>query len=343
MPDEDLGVKDEAAEESPPSADVKDKEKDSSSESDAKTLADVVRETAEASKGKDSSSEQVVEEDSKDEAEPSSEETSESGKTKEEEKKPAEVAKEEDKKLPFHTHPRFQELTKERSAFKAEVESLKPAAQRAKAIDDYCQKYGISGDEFNSAVEIAALLHVDPAKALTTLRSYVEILELTLGNKLPADLQKEVDEGAISEARAKELASLRVKSQGLEYTGKKSEQQVAQERQAAITSAINSWDSQKRTSDIAYEKKYPLVEKAFIALCSMNPPRSPQEAIQLAEKAYSEVNTALGTFVPKPPVRKVLKTNGSAGKSGLDAIKPGTSLREALPQIARHVISSHKE
>lgn len=335
MPDEDLDVK--SGEES--SSDASGEKQTASPAAPAKTLADVVKETAAAAASSATPAEKVEEEAAEvTETAPETKDASESEEKAEEEPK----LDDKDKALPFNSHPRFRELVKERNEFKQKTEQAEPALKRDAALAKYCQENSISNEEFISAMEVAALLHNDPKKALDTLRNYVETLELTLGNKLPTDLQKEVDDGAISEARAKELASLRVKAQGLEYTGKKTEAQVVQERQQVITNAVNSWDQSKRSSDPSYDKKYPLIEKTFVALCMSNPPQSAAAAIQLAEKAYAEVNTALGTLVPKPPQRKVLKSNGAASKGALD-IKAGTSLRDALPQIARQVAASHRE
>src|SRR6266536_1723186 len=275
------------------SSPVSDKRETPQVSKDAKSLADVVRETAAKSKPEPSTgdSEAVVEEEPATEdaakTEPSNvKETEEKG--EDEETLPeTTVVDEKDKSLPFHKHPRFQELTKERSAFKKEVEQLKPLADQAVALSEYCHKNGISNAEFQSAMHIAALLHSDPAKALTELSSYVDVLEQSLGNKLPGDLQKEVDDGTLSLERAKELTKARLANQGLEQRGKQSEAQAAQAAQVAITTAVNSWDAQKRASDPIYDRKYPLIEKAFLAACSMNPPRTPQEAITLAERAYA--------------------------------------------------------
>lgn len=311
---------------------AKDATKPDSSPEPAKTLADVVKETA-ASHAESPAAEpedkpaDLVEEVAPDKAEGG---------------EPSDKPKLGDESLPFHKHPRFQELVKERNDFKQKIEQADPALKRDANLTKYCQDNGISNDEFVQAMEVAALLHNDPAKALETLRGYVETLELTLGNKLPADLQKEVDDGALSEARAKELANLRVKAQGLEFSGKKSEAQVAQERQQANVAAVNAWEESKRSTDTAYAKKAPLIQKAFVALCAMQPPRSAAEAVALAEQAYKEVNDALGTLTPKPPERRVLKTNGATVKGAIE-VKAGTSLREALPLIAKQVAAQHRE
>ncbi len=333
--DEDTQVsdaKETAVEETSTSTDATETKVDSSKTTDEKpTLASIIKDAAAKSVAESSTDEQ--EETAEEEGGAKTEPTTETDAKKDEP-----VVEEKDKTLPFHKHPRFQEVIKERATFKQKSEELTPFAERARLIDGYCQKHGISGEEFNSVMELTALTHANPAEALKALKTYVETLEVSLGNKLPDDLQKEVDDGALSLERAKELTNARIKNQGLEHTSKRTEAQVAQERQASITNAVNSWDSQKRASDAAYDKKYPFIEKAFIAACSMNPPRTPQEAVLLAEKVYAEVNTSLSPFVPKPPARKVLKPNGSVTKATIE-IKPGMSLKEALPLIARKVVA----
>ncbi len=335
---EDLDVKDPVTGDPSTSTDDNSTADPSKAEGDKKTLADVVRETAAASGSATPTDEDGGEDAAEDPSKAEGDKTEPADKAKDGEEKEPVVADEKDKQLPFHKHPRFQEVIKERASFKQKSEELTPLAERAKSIDGYCQKYGISGEEFNTVLELTALTHVNPSEALKSLRAYVDTLEVSLGNKLPDDLQKEVDDGALSMVRAKELTNARIKNQGLEHTTKRSEAQVAQERQAAITGAVNAWDSQKRTTDVAYDKKYPLIEKAFVAECTLNPPRTPQEAVLLAEKAYKTVNDALGSLTPKPPVRRVLRPNGSVTKGSIE-IKPGMPLKDALRLIAQKVVA----
>src|SRR3546814_12812110 len=54
-----------------------------------------------------------------------------------------------------------------------------------------------------------AMIKVDPAGALKALEAKADEIRQFLGEKLPDDLQKEVEDGTISEGRAKELAQAR--------------------------------------------------------------------------------------------------------------------------------------
>jgi len=83
----------------------------------------------------------------------------------------------------FNKHPRFQKLL-------AENKELKPLAESAKAVNGYCDQHGITPQQFNSALEMAALMNVDPLRAREAMRPYWESLESYAGERLPQDLQK---------------------------------------------------------------------------------------------------------------------------------------------------------
>ena len=349
MPDEPLDVKpsDEVAPADPsPAPDVKPaadpkpaaEEAPSSLPDDKRTLADVVKETAAASESSPETPEEKPADEVVDATAPDDKPAEAKTDEKPTEPKPAEV---DDSKLPFNKHPRFQELIKERNTLREESARLKPEAERAQAIEKFCRQHSITTSEFANVMELTAMVHVDPPKALERLKTFVEELEVSLGGKLPKELQDEVDAGTLSEARAKELVKARLASKGLNHQVKQTEAQAAQERQTVIVNAINSWDQQKRTADPAYDKKYALIEQGFIAACTRTPPRTPQEAIQLAEKVYADVNKTLSAFVPIPPKRRVLTTNGAVSKADI-TIDPNEDFRTALPKIARKVIAERR-
>lgn len=308
-----------------------------SPEKGEKTLSEVVETAA-----KESLDANVSEKSSPDKKE---EPAAEKEVEKEEPDKPAEAEKAEDKaetddeSLPFHKHPRFQEVIKERDTAKQEAEELKPQAQRLKSIDSYCQQNGITNEEFSSALEIAALLHKDPKAARQRLNEYVENIDVALGDKLPSDLQKKIDDGVIDIETAKEVASARAKTRTADWQVKSTQQRFQEMQAQSMTDAVNSWEANKRVSDPDYAKKFEMLRDRSSFLYATKRPSTPQEAVALAEEAYVYVNKMLSSFVPKPPAKKALTTNGSSTKSEPDFVL--NDLEKDLPTLVNRIASQH--
>lgn len=261
-----------------------------------------------------------------------------------------------DKQLPFHNHPRFQELVKEKNDYKTKVETFqqeqdrtKPAIEWAKGFSDYCQKNQIDDGLLNTALEIAALSKMNPTAAVEKLRSHLESLEVSIGSKLPMDIQKKLDEGLIDDATAKELSSLRVKSLGLEHTTKATQQSIEQQRQKDIIAATNTWDASKQQSDPEYPKRREMIEDRLKVLWNQTPPQSAQEVVSLAEQAYQEVNKRLSSVMPRARAQRVIdptrggRTNGHSNGDKVPAFKSLDDTAGLLATIrsiaARHVAS----
>src|SRR3546814_83015 len=102
----------------------------------------------------------------------------------------------------FHKHPAWQRLIRER-------DENKGAAEQFGQITGFMDKHGLSPAEAAEGFTVMAMIKVDPAGALKALEAKADEIRQFLGEKLPDDLQKEVEDGTISEGRAKELAQAR--------------------------------------------------------------------------------------------------------------------------------------
>ncbi len=237
------------------------------------------------------------------------------------EKPDAEVEK--DKALPFHDHPRFKELVEQKNTFKTEAETykqdlerLQPLATIAEDLGKYCQKFGISDGELQTALEIVALAKTNPKEFAQRLRTHLEQAEITIGDKLPTDLQKKVDDGLLDADSAKELSQLRLKAQGLETTTKTTAESLAQQKQRQLVDAANVWEAKKKESDLEYSKRFDLFQDRLQVLYAQQPPQTPAEVAALCDRAYEEVVKRLSAFVPRPKPRKVLDNHHSPRVNG---------------------------
>lgn len=256
------------------------------------------------------------------------EETAESGSKKEpdksEEKKEdvneaasSESEPEVGKAVPYE---RFKQINDERKAYE-------PYAKQAIGLQKYMEQNNISHEEVNSLFEIAALLKSDPTAAKAKLQPIVDSLNGFVGEKLPTDLQKRVDDGVIDVDSAKEIASLRNQKN---FENNRNQQSAAQQHQNAVLNAVTQWETQKRIDDPDFEKKEKLVSAAWLQKLSTVQNVTPQISVRLAEEAWKEVNQQVSSFVPKAPIKKVMTTNGASAQVSNEPTTPEAVMKAVL-------------
>jgi hypothetical protein len=239
-----------------------------------------------------------------------------------------------DANLPFHKHPRFQQVIKERSAFRQEADALKPDAEEWRAVRTFMDEHALSPSEVAEGLQIMAAMRRDPIRAREMLSSHWQKLEEFAGNKLPTDLKQKVDEGEVDEALAAELARKRNEADFLrrqqDAAIQAQAQQAAIHQQAAtqgiMRNAVVEWESNIKTRDADYAVKAPfLMDKVRAAMASRQP-QTPDEAIALVEAAYREVGESLRRFTPQRGSANTLKSETSSAN-----VKPEPkSLRDAV-------------
>ena len=210
--------------------------------------------------------------------------------------------------VPFHKHPRWQEM-------KAERDSFKQDAEQYRSITDFMQQTNLSGQEVAEGFEIMALLKSGDPANLSKARDWfdvrLKVLNETLGHNLPDDLREKVESGMIDEEMAKDYAKERAKARNLENLRTVDEQRSTQERQIAearalqssMATAVQQWEDGIKAKDPDYAaKKAKLVETQVRALIQERgaPPSNPDEALQLVQSAYGAVEDMLKPLLPKP-------------------------------------------
>lgn len=248
---------------------------------------------------------------------------------------PSADSKVDDSKLPFHTHPRFQQLIRERDTFETKVKelsSLEEPAKRMLSVERYCQENNIPPQDYDRSIQLAAMLNSsDPAKreqGLNQLKELVSNMEIVLGKALPSDLQQKVDDGKLALEDAQEVAALRLKAATGQHQVQSIQKQTAEQQQRSLVQALDSWTEQKMKADPSFkDMKYELVANKLLAACQATPPKNVNEAIRLAEKAYTEVHTYLDSIIPKPAVRRpqqqLNRKSAEEQPAKVDISKPG--------------------
>lgn len=233
--------------------------------------------------------------------------------------------------LPFGKHPRFQQVLGQVKEAKAQVEALtakatefETDATRYRQVETFLQNNSLTDDEAAGGLEVLALAKTDPAKAWEQIKPWVTQLATAAGAMVPPDLQKRVQEGALTPEAARELAMANAKSASAEAQNKaaaeRAHRQQQQQAQQLIVSTVGSWEQERRLRDPNFEAKQNALQRE-IAFLQMQEGR-PADAVavkQQLDKAYAAVNSTFAApATPKPAPKRAIKpvTGGqSAGKA----------------------------
>lgn len=237
-----------------------------------------------------------------------------------------------DSKLPFHNHPRWQQVIAERN-------ELRPRAEQFDRITGFMEASHLTAPEVAEGFEVMALLKSgDPDKlreALGWFAPRVQALRDALGEVLPDDLQAKVDDGALDADAAAELAATRA-AERLRVRREKDEGdrateadlvKAATEAANAQAYAVQTWEDGIRKSDPDYAKKAELVETTTMALVlKEGRPKTVEEAMALAKRAYAKVNEQFAALRPTPRPKDTTTPAGSSAPTTTQA----TTLRGVL-------------
>lgn len=247
---------------------------------------------------------------------------------------------EDGKKLPpFHKHPRWQEMVRERNQLREQVDEFKQGAEEYRKIESFMQENELSAQEVARAMQTVALMRNDPSRAREILAQELETLDRAVGEKLPDDLQREVEDGYMTEERAKELARLRneqsrtaQQAEQERRRAQEAQQQAEQQRrqqagQQALQQqqeAVRSWEQSIKSRDPDFERIQPLVYKELRwmvreGMDQGRAPRTPDEAVKLAERAYSNVKEQLRRVQPRQQTQPGPTSKVSGGSAGSGA------------------------
>jgi hypothetical protein len=230
---------------------------------------------------------------------------------------------------PFHEHPRWKEVVSER-------DNYKQSHQELTQLKGFMTSANLNADEVNTGFDIMSKIKNDPVAALEALVPYVESLRQITGHTMPTDLQERLDEGYLDEDSAKELSQLRSRTSLANQASEQAAANAAQlqergniERHAnEVSGAVSEWESKWSSSDPDYKLKQPRVmEKIELTLLKNGPPKTIEEAVQVAESCRKQVNAELSSLRPKKG-EVIPITGGSSPKSTAEP----KSLMEAMQQ-----------
>jgi hypothetical protein len=235
---------------------------------------------------------------------------------------------------------RGKQFQAERDALRGELETLQPLARQFQDVQGFIAESRISEGEFGQLLTAgAALKRGDFNSFLQAVRPYVQYAEEAMGVRLPDDLRQQVDNGLMPEDAARELVRSRHQANiATAQVQELSQTQAVERQQAAATSirtAVATWETGVQARDPDYGAKQAAVQRYAQALIAEHgAPRSPQEALSLAEKALDEVNKTFTAFRPAPKPTLRVPTGGQTPTNAL-APEPKSLMDAVLQGLQR--------
>jgi hypothetical protein len=201
--------------------------------------------------------------------------------------------------VPFHKHPRFQQLL--RAKKDAEVDAV-----RYRNVETFLDRSGLAADEAADGLEVLGLAKTDPVSAWERVKPWVEKLAVAAGVIMPSDLQQRVQAGELTREAALELSANRAKVSS--YTAKQQfDQQQAERRQQieyqnSIVNAASNWEAERKLKDPNFDAKVVSLQKEIAYLhATEGRPTTPQGVVDQCNRAYKAVNTAFRASAPAQP------------------------------------------
>jgi hypothetical protein len=227
-----------------------------------------------------------------------------------------------DQKLPFHNHPRWKEVVAERDAYRTD-------AGEYRKITTFMSSNGLTNEDVVEGFQIMALMKTNPVEAHKKISEYKARLDAFVGETLPEDVKRKLEDGYIDDASAKELAALKAEKQLIEQRQQYAIKQQAEQARLSIHSAVVGWEQQMKIKDPDWSAKQELVTDQVKLMLANERPSTPDEALALVERAHSIIRERLSRFAPqRRPVSTVSSASSSANaspvpKSLLEAVRLG--------------------
>jgi hypothetical protein len=219
-------------------------------------------------------------------------------------------AKEDDENfsdVPFHKHPRFQQLLRKSKTFEQD-------AIRYQNVQGFLDREGLSAEEAADGLIIMGLMKTNPAEAWARLQPTLQKLAVAAGVILSEDLQARVQKGELSQEAAMEISRAKAQVQSTQAAQSFQEQRRRQQEQTAfaqsITNAAVEWEEDRKAKDPNFGAKQELLMKEVAYLqVKEGRPNTPEGVKAQLQKAYKAVNAAfrpaVPTSSPRPAARPV--------------------------------------
>lgn len=235
--------------------------------------------------------------------------------------------------VPFHKHPRFQHLLREKKA--AEVDAV-----RYRNVESFLERSNLAADEAADGLEIMGLAKTDPVAAWERIKPWVEKVAVAAGVIMPPDLQEKVQQGVMTREAAVEVSKARAQVQSVQARQQLADQQAQtraqREGQQAIISAATSWEADRQAKDPNFAAKLPALQREIAYLhATEGRPNTPQGVKDQCERAYKAVNAAF-----RPPAAAAQPARKPAVRPVTGGQVAGTTAAE--PKSTVEIVRAHR-
>lgn len=222
------------------------------------------------------------------------------------------------------------------NALRKQVKTYREDAVRGRAVTEYLQTAGLAPEEFAELQSVGALMKRDPTKAREVLLEHVARIEEYLGLRLPDDIHQDVEQGFISEDRARELSQARAKARAAETAVAERE---AMEATRQKVGAVEAWEAATRETDPDFDAKLPNVRQAVELEIlrrerAGQPVATPKDALDVVKAAYESTNAMLKRFAPRT-ARVPASPSSAAPVPAAPPAEPKTALEAAWAALRK--------
>ena len=200
-----------------------------------------------------------------------------------------------DPALPEKTRKRIDHLLSERTA-------LRQKAEVAERMDAFIADAGLSRDEVNAGFDLMRDLKRNPAEFLKKIAVYVQKAEEVTGVRLPEPIAKKVEDGALDEESAKELAAAKRQLAEREAADLKAREDARRSMAEAVGKAIDGYEERWKAADLAFDKKIKVIAPAVSAELRRRVEAgeviTPALATQVVDSERKKLDELLGGVAP---------------------------------------------
>lgn len=237
------------------------------------------------------------------------------------------------KDVPFHKHPRFQELLRKSRTYEAD-------AGQYRKIQGFMRENHLEADEAADGLRIMALAKTNPAQALAEIKPFVQKLLLAAGEILPDDLKNRVQQGDLTAAAAQEISRSRAtvaqQQEAQRLQDERRQQQEAVERSRALRDTADAWARDRDVKDPSFKAKYPLLEREVAFLQRKEGVPNTAEGVRdQLNRAYQEVNRQARVVAPAPAAKPQTRPIVGGAAPGTHSPQPQSMVEAVRAARAR--------
>lgn len=213
---------------------------------------------------------------------------------------------------------RIDTLLAQRGAARSETEAMREPANYWQQHVHFLQSNNITPDQTQQLYGVAQLIaRGDWQNAAAAIRPWYELALRQMGEILPEDMQRRVDQGDISPEDARELSRAKAAAANAQQQRAVSEHQygaVEQQRHIeGVRSALSQWeqDVSQRDPDFAL-KRDAVMRYAQAMRAERGLPPDPTTAMRWANEALGEVNKLFTAARPQPQATRAGPSSGTS-------------------------------